>query len=116
MSIEEIAAKGVLGLQEQSPKFKLDIDPMSDIDPIVDIDAVPLPDEEDDVPISTDGLLLDEDFDDAPLLDNEEEEDNQNDGDLISDGMIGQDDYTAGSVIIKVGSTSSSQQLSLIHI
>ena len=47
MSIEEIAAKGVLGLQEQAPSFKLDIvDPVVNIDPVVDV--VPLSDEEDD--------------------------------------------------------------------
>ena len=141
MSIEEIAAKGILGLKERAPTFKLDIDPVVDVNPIVDV--VPLSDEEDDeedaVPISTDGLLLDEDFDDE-----------DEGGDLISDGTIvinepavvetvsvqtvgsnndfqnggssgtnvnvaiaagdvsGPDAHTAGSVVIKVGSSSSS--------
>ena len=83
MSIEEIAAKGVLGHQERAPSFKLDIDPIVDVNPII-VDVAPLSDEEDDeekaVPISTDGLLLDEDFDD---FDDEDEV-----GDLISDGTI----------------------------
>ena len=127
MSIEEIAAKGVLGLQEQAPSFKLAIiDPVDAMDPVVDV--VPLlgsDEEEDAVPISTDEA-----------------------GDLISDGMIvihepvvetvsvqtvssnndfsdggtnvnvaiaagdvsGQDARTPGSVVIKVGSSSSSHQ------